>query len=281
MALENVRRLCAAGVRIVAGTDAPNPGTGAGISMHGELRLLARAGMGSAEAVAAATSVAADAFGVADCGRIAEGHLADLVLVRGDLEEDVSRSHNIVAIWKDGYLAEREGGFAGAGPQTEVAPAPTETLVADFEDGLEATFGSWDLTTDEMSGGSSSASMAVRDGALVVTGEIAPGVAFPWAGVIWMPGKQFMQPVDFSDREVIRFRTRGDGREYSVMLISSAAPTGLSPTVTFIAPAEWTQVEIRLEDFPMATPEIIAGLAFVAEGPVGGFGFEVDDLELR
>ena len=177
--MENVRRLRAAGVRLVAGTDSPNPGTGAGISMHGELRLLARAGMGSAEALAAATSVAADAFGVADRGRIAEGHLADLVLVRGDLEEDVSRSHDIVAIWKDGYLVEREGGFAGAGPQTEVAPAPAETLVADFEDGLEATFGSWDVTTDQMSGGSSSASMAVRDGALVVTGEIAPGWPSP------------------------------------------------------------------------------------------------------
>ena len=102
VALENVRRLRAAGVRLVVGTDAPNPGTGAGISMHGELRLLSLAGMGSAEALAAATSVAADAFGVADRGRIAEGHLADLVLVRGDLEEDVSRSHDIVAIWKDG-----------------------------------------------------------------------------------------------------------------------------------------------------------------------------------
>ena len=37
VAMENVRRLRAAGVRLVAGTDAPNSGTGAGISMHGEL----------------------------------------------------------------------------------------------------------------------------------------------------------------------------------------------------------------------------------------------------
>ena len=176
VAMENVRRLRAAGVRLVAGTDAPNPGTGAGISMHGELWLLARAGMGSA----AATSVAADAFGVADRGQIAEGHLADLLLVRGDLEEDVSRSHDIVAIWKDGYLVERAGGSAGAGPQAEAAPAPAETLVADFEDGLEARFGAWDVTTDQLSGGSSSASMTVQDGALVVTKEIAPGLAFPW-----------------------------------------------------------------------------------------------------
>ncbi len=281
VAMENVRRLRAAGVRLVAGTDSSNPGTGAGISMHGELRLLARAGMGSAEALAAATSVAADAFGVAERGRIAEGHLADLVLVRGDLEEDVSRSHDIVAIWKDGYLVERVVGSAGGEPQAEITPAPGETLVAGFEDGFEASFGAWDVTTDQMTGGSSSVNVGVRDGALVVTGEIAPGLAFPWAGVIWMPGAQPMQPVDFSGREVIRFRTRGDGRQYSVMLFSSAQPAGPPPTVTFIAPEEWTQLEIQLEDFPTATPEIIAGLAFVAQGPVGAYAFEVDEVEVR
>ena len=124
VAMENVRRLRAAGVRLVAGTDSPNPGSGAGISMHGELRLLSRAGLGSAEVLAAATSLAADAFGVADWGRIAEGHLADLVLVRGDLEEDLSRSHDIVVIWKVGFLVERAGGSAGAEPQAEATPRP-------------------------------------------------------------------------------------------------------------------------------------------------------------
>ena len=33
-------------------------------------------------------------------------------------------------------------------------------------------------------------------------------------------------------------------------------------------------MEIRLTDFPTATPEVIAGLAFVAEGPVGSLTFE-------
>ena len=71
------------------------------------------------------TSVAADAFGVLERGRIAEAHLADPVLVRGDLEEDVSRSHDIVAIWKDGYRGAR-GRLRRAGPQAEIAPAPAE-----------------------------------------------------------------------------------------------------------------------------------------------------------
>ena len=65
-----------------------------------------------------------------------------------------------------------------------------------------------------------------------------------------------------------------------VLLISSTAPAGPPPSV-FIAPEEWTQVEIQLEDFTTATPEIIAGLAFVAEGPVGTFAFEVDEVEVR
>ena len=65
------------------------------------------------------------------------------------------------------------------------------------------------------------------------------------------------------------------------MLVAGPDPAGPPPTVTLVAPEEWTQVEIPLEDFPTATPEIIAGLAFVAEGSVGGFEFELEELEIR
>ena len=111
--VESVRRLHAAGVRILAGTDAPNPGTGFGISMHGELRLLERAGLSSAEALAAATGVAADAFGIEDRGRLARGRIADLLLVAGDLESDLRRSAAIAGVWKDGFPVEA----AWAAPQ--------------------------------------------------------------------------------------------------------------------------------------------------------------------
>ena len=105
-AVESVRRLHAAGVRILAGTDAPNPGTGFGISMHGELRLLERAGLSAAEALAAATGVAADAFRVEDRGRLARGRIADLLLVAGDLESDLTRTTAIAGVWKDGFPVE-------------------------------------------------------------------------------------------------------------------------------------------------------------------------------
>lgn len=48
------------------------------------------------------------------------------------------------------------------------------------------------------------------------------------------------------------FPKAGDGREYSVILISSAAPAGPPPTVRFIAPEEVAHVEIPLEGFTTA-----------------------------
>lgn len=283
-ALENVRRLHEAGVRIVAGTDAPNPGTGAGISMHGELRLLARAGLGSAEVLASATSGAAEAFRIPERGRVAEGHVADLVLVRGDVESDVSRTTDIVTIWKDGYTVARESAAAGSAP--EIAPAPDGPIVVDFEDGIDAGsedgFGSgWQVTTDAMNGGASTAELAVDAGALVVRGETKAGFPFPWAGAIWYTGPQPMQAADFSGRTTLRFRTRGDGRSYTVMLFGADIQATVPPMIPFVAGPEWAVIEIPLESFSTADPTIIAGLAFVAQAPLGSFTFELDDVEIR
>lgn len=279
-ALENVRRLHEAGARIVAGTDAPNPGTGAGISMHGELRLLARAGLGSAEVLASATSGAAEAFRIPERGRIAEGYVADLVLVRGDVESDVSRTIDIVTIWKDGYAVARESAAAGSAP--EIAPAPDGRIIVDFEDGIDAGFGSgWQVTTDAMNGGASTAELAVEAGALVVRGETKAGFPFPWAGAIWYTGPQPMQAADFSGRSVLRFRTRGDGRSYTVMLFGADIAATVPPMVPFVAGPEWAVIEIPLESFATADPTIIAGLAFVAQAPLGSFTLELDDVEIR
>lgn len=277
-ALENVRRLHAAGVPILAGTDAPNPGTGAGVSMHGELRLLERAGLDPAEALAAATSLPASAFGVPDRGVIAEGALADLVLVNGDLEADLTRSLDLAAVWKDGFavalaLAEEAG---------SLPTAPDDPLISDFEDGLDARFGfGWQVTTDAISRGDSVAELSVEDGALLVEGEVKTGFAFPWAGAIYFAGAQPMQPLDFSGRTTLRFRVRGDGTPLFVMLFGEDPAAGIPPTVPFEAGPEWSVVEIPLADFPTDTPEIISAIAFVAQSPPRAFAFHLDDLELR
>jgi imidazolonepropionase-like amidohydrolase len=106
-ASRSVGKLHAAGVPILAGTDAPNPGTAHGASIHRELELLVAAGLTPLEALGAATAVPARAFRLTDRGQIAVGLRADLVLVRGDPASDIRATRDITAIWKLGTPVHR------------------------------------------------------------------------------------------------------------------------------------------------------------------------------
>jgi imidazolonepropionase-like amidohydrolase len=118
-ALRSVAALHRAGVPVLAGTDANYPDeagahpllrayAGHGIALHHELTLLTRAGLTAAEALAAATSVPARIFGLADRGRVAPGLRADLLLVDGDPCADITATREIVAIWRGGTRLTRE-----------------------------------------------------------------------------------------------------------------------------------------------------------------------------
>lgn len=83
-----VERARANGVRIAFGTDA-------GVFPHGEnageFRLLIAGGMSNAEALASATTVAAEILGMEDTiGRIAPGYSADIIAVDGNPLDDVT-----------------------------------------------------------------------------------------------------------------------------------------------------------------------------------------------
>jgi imidazolonepropionase-like amidohydrolase len=106
-ALGAVRQLSEAGVVLLAGTDAPNPGTEFGESLHRELELLVRSGLNAERALAAATSEPARAFGLADRGRIRAGLRADLLLVSGDPLADISATRAIERIWRAGVACQR------------------------------------------------------------------------------------------------------------------------------------------------------------------------------
>jgi imidazolonepropionase-like amidohydrolase len=96
-----------AGVPILAGTDAPNPGTTHGVSLHRELQLLVEVGLSPIEALTAATAAPAGCFHLNDRGRIAPGLIADLLLVRGDPTTDISATLRIDRVWKDGQAVPR------------------------------------------------------------------------------------------------------------------------------------------------------------------------------
>lgn len=103
-AFESVRLLHEAGVPVLVGSDGPNPGTALGPSVHREMELLVQgAGFSPVEALRAATSATATAFGLEEWrGRIVEGGRADVVLVDGDPTTDILDTRSIVAIWKEG-----------------------------------------------------------------------------------------------------------------------------------------------------------------------------------
>ncbi len=97
-----VRLLRDAGVPILAGSDANNPGTTYGASLHHELDLLVRGGLTPTEALTTATAAPARHFRLPDRGRIAPGLRADLVLVDGDPTTDIDATKSIERVWRNG-----------------------------------------------------------------------------------------------------------------------------------------------------------------------------------
>lgn len=106
-ASQALRQLKQAGALIVAGTDAPNPGTTYGASLHGELEMYVEAGLTPTEALITTTSAPAQAFHLPDRGRIAPGLRADLLLVNGHPDEDIKATRDIVAVYKEGVELKR------------------------------------------------------------------------------------------------------------------------------------------------------------------------------
>jgi len=106
---DNVRRLKAAGVTILAGSDA-QMGVFPGPGLHRELALLVESGLTPAEAIRAATLDAAQFLAAGaepEFGVVAEGKRADLLLVEGDPVADLSALARIRAVIKGGVPLER------------------------------------------------------------------------------------------------------------------------------------------------------------------------------
>ncbi|HEX4962373.1 MAG TPA: CIA30 family protein [Thermoanaerobaculia bacterium] len=288
-ALDAVRQLAAAGVPILAGTDAPNPGTAHGPSIHRELELLVQAGLTPAQALAAATSVPAKTFGLKDRGAISPGLRADLVLVKGDPTADVTASRAIVKVWKIGQevprpLAPKDAAEKASAPP---APVPDSGEISDFDDGtLKAAFGSgWQESTDKLAGGNSVVQKEVVDGgagssakSLAISGEVKAGFGFPWSGMMFLPGAKPMAPVDLSKFSGVSFWTKGDGRTYQLMLF--ATRLGRIPAQkSFTAGPDWQQVTVPFAEMGLDGSDILG--IFVGGGPaLGTFRFQVDGVRL-
>ncbi len=280
-----------AGVPILAGTDAGNAGTLYGISMHRELAALVEAGLTPTAALAAATSAPAAAFRLGQRGCIATGCKADLLLVEGDPTRDITATRRIVEVWKDGQSAnalrdaKRQQVAQERGASTRPG-LPADGRISQFSaTKLASPFGSgWMPSTDQFAGGKSTVRLdvlpALPDGQipLAVQASVAPGLPYAWSSVAFMPGTQPMQPADLSAARVLRFKVRGDGKTYQVMIMGAA--NSRPSSVPFVAGKEWEDISVPLSAFAGIDPTAVAMLAFSAGPQPGEYRFELADVRL-
>jgi hypothetical protein len=94
-----------AGVRLLAGTDMPQAFIYPGFSLHDELALLVRSGLTPLEALRAATYNPAEYFGSLDSlGTVAQGKIADLVLLDADPLLDIRNTRRISVVIANGRV---------------------------------------------------------------------------------------------------------------------------------------------------------------------------------
>jgi imidazolonepropionase-like amidohydrolase len=96
---EMTRLLSQSGVRVVAGTDSPNPSLAPGFSLHQELAEMVRYGIPPEAALSSATSSAASLLGQPDAGVVRAGASADLLMLDASPLDDMAnlaRIHNVV-----------------------------------------------------------------------------------------------------------------------------------------------------------------------------------------
>jgi imidazolonepropionase-like amidohydrolase len=294
---QTVKELVAAHVPVLAGTDAPNPGTAHGSSLHRELELLVHAGLAPQQALAAATSVPAAAFHLDDRGAIAPGKRADLLLVKGDPTSDITATRDIVSVWKLGVEDDRAAYRAGvekerADAAAASAPPPAglnDGAISDFDDGkTETHFGAgWSISTDSIARGKSVATMKVVDGgadgtphALEVTGDIDGGLPFAWAGAMFAPGTQPLTPANLSSKKAVSFWTKGDGKAFRVLFLTRGGGS-IPATQTFTAGPEWKKLSMPFTAFNGTDGHDIVAIIFVGGPAPGKFDFEIDDVRLE
>ncbi len=104
-ARQTISRAIERGARIACGSDAPAIPHGRNAK---ELVALVDRGMTPAQAIGAATTVAADLIGVDDRGRLEEGLLADIIAVPGDPLSDITMTESVCFVMKGGQISRHQ-----------------------------------------------------------------------------------------------------------------------------------------------------------------------------
>jgi hypothetical protein len=246
-----------AGVRLLAGTDAPNAGTYHGLSMLLELALLQEAGLSFFEALSCATAIPAQAFALEQRGQIAVGYRADFLLLPA-----LNQPADLLSarIYKNGQLVT----LSRNPPQR---PAVKAGALADFSRSDKPLQGAaFAASSDQLMQGKSSASLTLQPqqspASLRVDGKLVPGLAYPWAGVAWSAAADYQQGLDFSAISTLQFQVRGSIGTYRLLAFSEGNQRPAE--LTFDVTTDWRAVQIPLSQLTGIDPSRLSMLVWSA-----------------
>lgn len=279
------------GIRLLAGTDAPNPGTAHGISLSVELLLMQEAGLSVEAALRAATSLPAKAFHIPERGFLKVGMRADLLLVENG--RDLLTLTRPLQVWKNGYAR------LGAEP----APASRATAItlgtlADFSNGEMPNQGlAVSASSDEMMHGNSVAKLFWQpEGYLQVHGNLSPNSQFAWAGVSYLPGASFEQGANFQQGSSISVDLRISATKTNGVRVTETASTlakaaqiqlmiftngSMQPEIRTLTISDtWQTHSLKLAELTQTDTSQINMLLWSAKEP-GDFSFDIDNIKLQ
>ncbi|MBO6585210.1 MAG: amidohydrolase family protein [Gracilimonas sp.] len=105
MLLTNLKKVYEAGIPIVVGTDAGNPGTLHGVSIFDEMEYMQQAGIPAKELIVMATKNGAESMRRGDdFGTLVSGKLANLILLEENPAEDISNMRSLTHVMIKGKL---------------------------------------------------------------------------------------------------------------------------------------------------------------------------------
>jgi ABC-2 type transport system permease protein len=165
--------------------------------------------------------------------------------------------------------------------------APDKPLIANFDDGQARTsYGlGFSASDDKMRGGNSSVAQKVVEGALEVSGEVGTAIQYPFAGTSFLPngspGVDWAKQgfMDYSHKQTLSFRARGDGHEYMVMMMGPALDT-IPAMYNFTAGSDWQEVHVPLQNMASIDLQRVKLISFGTMAP-GAFRFQIDDVRLE
>ncbi|PHR91709.1 MAG: hypothetical protein COA69_10990 [Robiginitomaculum sp.] len=285
LGLENTRKLHKAGVIILAGSDAPNPGTTHGASLHQEMALLVRAGLTQMEALRAATSASVKAFGITDRGTIKIGARADLVILSTNPAEHIANTFDIDMVIKNGYVIKRQA-------QKETSVSKTSLLegaiLGSFNTGITPPSALkqqgfiWSATDDQVANGNSKSTLSFTapgadntGGALHVHADVQADFFFPWAGASFSMPDGTAHSIEIY--KTVNFQIRGTPGAYKAMFFSTYS-NGAPPTQGFTVDEDWKTITLDIDTFSGFEPKSFLAFAITTGTKTGIFDYDIDNV---